>query len=264
MNGLEHISQAFACAKSQQRAAIMPYYTWGFPDVETSLDVIQSIAQAGADLIELGIPFSDPLADGPTIQHSTQVALEKGMNVDRCLEMVAALRTREVSQPLLLMGYYNPVLSYGVSRFIFEAASAGADGFIIPDLPVEESGEMEAACQKFGLAMIYLVAPTTTPERIAAIAARATGFLYLVSLNGVTGARSALPDGLAGCVRQARILSPVPVAVGFGISTPAQAASIGQLADGVIIGSALINAVENSHHPAQSAADFVSGLRNPV
>jgi tryptophan synthase alpha chain len=264
MDGLEHISQAFVCAKSQRRAALMPYYTLGFPDAETSLKVIQSIAEAGADLIELGIPFSDPLADGPTIQHSAQVALEKGMTVDRCLEMVARLRKSNVSLPLLLMGYYNPVLAYGVSRFVFEAASAGADGFIIPDLPVEEAGEMEAACQKFGRALVFLVAPTSTPERIAANAAHTTGFLYLVSLTGVTGARSALPEDLAGFAQRARSLAAVPIAVGFGISTPAQVASVGQFADGVIVGSALINAVENSKDPDQSAADFVSSLRYSV
>ncbi len=187
MNGLEHISQTFANARAEGRAALMPYFTLGYPTPEDSLPILQAIAEAGADLIELGIPFSDPLADGPTIQRSTQVALERGMTLGRALEITAELRSCQVSQPLLLMGYYNPILAYGVERFVRQAASAGVDGFIIPDLPPEEAAALEAACRASQCALVYLLAPTSTPERTAVIAARTSGFLYLVSVVGVTG-----------------------------------------------------------------------------
>ncbi len=261
MTGLEHIAAAFTAARAGGRAALMPYFTLGFPDPVTSLDVVEAIARAGADLIELGIPFSDPLADGPTIQHSTQVALECGMTVGRALETVGQLRARGVTQPLLLMGYVNPILAYGVERYVTEAAMAGADGFIVPDLPPEEAGAIESACRARRLALVYLAAPTSTPERLALVAARTTGFLYLVSLTGVTGARAALPPDLAGFIQRARAVARTPVAVGFGISTPEQARVVGRLADGVIVGSALINAVERASDPVQAAAEFVRGLK---
>jgi tryptophan synthase alpha chain len=262
MNGLEHIELTFDQVSHQNRAALMPYYTIGFPTFEESLDVIKAISQSGADLIELGIPFSDPLADGPTIQHSTQKALEQGTNVARCLELVTELRSQGVQQPLLLMGYYNPILAYGLDRFVEMAAAAGADGFIIPDLPLEEAGEMEIACRSKQCALIYLVAPTTPVDRIAKIAAHATGFLYLVSLTGVTGARDELPSNLHEFVQRVRgAAGHVPLAIGFGISTPEQARSVGQLADGVIVGSALIRTVQDAPIPSSAAANFVSALR---
>jgi tryptophan synthase alpha chain len=261
MNGLDHIAFTFEQVRSQNRAALMPYFTIGFPTLDKSLEVIKSISQSGADLIELGIPFSDPLADGPTIQHSTQKALEGGTNVARCLELVADLRERGVEQPLLLMGYYNPILAYGLVRFVEMAAAAGADGFIIPDLPLEEASEMEAACRNQQCALIYLVAPTSPMDRISQIAAHATGFLYLVSLTGVTGARDTLPDNLQDFVQRVRASTRIPLAVGFGISTPEQARSVGQIADGVIVGSALIRTVENAPVPSNAAANYVSSLR---
>jgi tryptophan synthase alpha chain len=264
MNGIEHISEAFAAAKSESRAALMPYYTLGYPTADISLAILEAIAGAGADLIEVGIPFSDPLADGPTIQHSTQVALENGMNTDRCLELTAELRQRGVNQPVLLMGYYNPMLAYGLSRFAADAAIAGADGFIIPDLPPEEAGEMEAACQENQLALVYLLSPAATPERIHLIAERTSGFLYLVSLTGVTGARKQLAADLTPFITNAREKARTPVAVGFGISTPQQAREVGRIADGVIVGSALINAVDQAADPCRAAGDFVAGLRRAL
>lgn len=264
MTGLEHIAAAFATARAEGRAALMPYFTLGFPDPTTSLTVIEAVAHAGADLIELGIPFSDPLADGPTIQHSTQVALERGMNVTRALEMAAQLRACGVSQPLMLMGYVNPILAYGVERFVAQAAAAGADGLIVPDLPPEEADEIEAACRAHGRALVYLAAPTSTPERLALLAARTTGFLYLVSLTGVTGARAKLPPDLEGFIRRARAATRTPLAVGFGISTPEQAHAVGDLADGVIVGSALINAVAQAADPVQAAGEFVRRLHQAL
>ncbi len=261
MNGLEHIAATFLETHNQRRAALMPYYTIGFPTPEKSLQVIKAIAQSGADLIELGIPFSDPLADGPTIQHSTQKALENGTNVAACLELVKELRAQSVRQPLLLMGYTNPILSYGINRFVEQAAIAGADGFIIPDLPLEEAQAMESACREQQLALVYLVAPTSPVERIEQIAAHATGFLYLVSLTGVTGARDVLPANLKEFIQRVRAVADVPLAIGFGISTPQQARTVGQLADGVIVGSALIQTVEDAENPFTAAAEFVSGLR---
>ncbi len=246
----------------------MPYYTLGYPDAQTSLEVVAAIAASGADLIELGVPFSDPLADGPTIQHSTQVALEGGMSVRGCLDLVARLRQRGVSQPLILMGYTNPLLAYGIERYTAHAAETGADGLIVPDLPLEEAAEegpapggVESACRAQGLALVHLLSPTSPAERIRRAAAQTSGFLYLVSLTGVTGARRELPAGLPEFVARARAAAHTPVAVGFGISTPEQARLVGQLADGVIVGSALIDAVRRSDQPVAAAASFVSALR---
>ena len=264
MSGLKHIEGTFAEVREQGRAALMPYFTLGFPDPQTSLAVVQAIANAGADLIELGIPFSDPLADGPTIQHSTQIALEQGMTVQRCLEMTAALRQQGVGQPLLLMGYYNPILAYGVERFAEQAALAGADGFIVPDLPPDEAGVLKAACQANDLALVFLLAPTTTPQRVVEVASQTGGFLYLVSLTGVTGARRSLPADLQTFVQMVRRSAKTPLAVGFGISTPEQAQAVGEMADGVIVGSALVRVVEAADHPAQAAGVFVARLRQAL
>jgi tryptophan synthase alpha chain len=261
MTGLSHIAETFETTRRERRAALMPYYTLGFPTPAASREVVQAIAAAGADLIELGVPFSDPLADGPTIQHSTQVALEQGMSVARCLALVAELRAASVTQPFLLMGYINPILAYGVEKYVADAVAAGADGFIVPDLPPEEAVEMQAACAAHGAALVYLAAPTTTDERLAAVAAKTTGFLYLVSLAGVTGARSALPPGLTDFVQRARRVCEKPLAVGFGVSTPEMARQVGQIADGVIVGSALIRAAGEAPNPAAAAGVFVRRLR---
>ena len=260
-SGTQRISWAFQQAREAGRAALMPYFTLGYPDTPTSLEVIEAIAEAGADLIELGVPFSDPLADGPTIQNSTHIALEKGISVRACLEFTAELRRRGVRQPFLLMGYVNPILAYGVERYTADAAESGADGLIVPDLPPEEAETLEAACRTYGLALVYLVSPASPPERVALVAQRTEGFLYLVSLTGVTGARSELPAGLAEFIARVRQVACTPLAVGFGISTPQQARLVGQLADGVIVGSALIEAAGRDGRPAQAAADFIRALK---
>jgi tryptophan synthase alpha chain len=264
MNGLQHIAQTFKEVQSQGRAALMPYFTLGYPSPDASVEILEAIARSGADLIELGIPFSDPLADGPTIQRSTQIALDAGMNAAGCLEIVSRLRARGVEQPLLLMGYYNPMLAYGTGRFVEDAAAAGADGFIIPDLPIEEAGEMEAACQRAELALVFLAAPTSTEERLAEAARRTTGLLYLVSLTGVTGARNTLSADLQAFVERVRARARTPLAVGFGISSPEQARLVGCLADGVIVGSALISAVGESDRPAAAASAFIKVLREAL
>jgi tryptophan synthase alpha chain len=265
MNGIEAVSIAFQKAKAEKRAVLICYYSLGYPDIASSLDVIRATAEAGADIIELGVPFSDPLADGPTIQHSTQTALEHGLTVRLALEMTRELRAAGVRQPLLLMGYYNPILAFGPAAYVAAAYAAGADGLIVPDLPPEEAGELETACRSNNMALVFLLSPASPPERIRLVAQRTSGFLYLVSLTGVTGARRNIPEGLPEFVTTARREAHTPLAIGFGISTPQQAAVIGKLADGVIVGSALIDAVRQAMAaatpPADAARTFVAGLR---
>jgi tryptophan synthase alpha chain len=264
MTGLDHIGEVFSGKKSEGRSALMPYYTIGYPTFETSLKVIESIAAAGADMIELGIPFSDPLADGPTIQHSTQIALENGINVRGCLQMVRTLRLQGITVPLMLMGYYNPILAYGLDNFAMEACEAGADGLIVPDLPVEESTVLESACHRMGLAQVYLIAPTTTEDRLLEICQHSSGFVYVVSLVGVTGARSQIERSLPDFILHIRRITRQPVAVGFGISTPAQSAEVGKIADGVIVGSALIDTVRDADDPVNAAGAFVGALQKAL
>jgi tryptophan synthase alpha chain len=241
--GLSAIEQTFSRARAEHRAAFLPYFTIGYPDLPTSLAVIEALVQAGGDIIELGVPFSDPLADGPTIQHASQVALQNGIRAADCVQAVRALRSRGVTVPLILMGYINPILAYGMERYVRDVAEAGGSGFIIPDLPPEEAGEMSGCCAASGLALIPLLAPTSTPERIRQVVASAHGFVYLVSVTGVTGARDVLPD-LGDYVRRVRSLTTLPLSVGFGISKPDQVKMIAGLADGVVVASALIRLME--------------------
>ena len=261
MDGINQISQAFNSARAAGRAALITYLTLGYPEAMLSLSLVEAAANAGADIIELGVPFSDPLADGPTIQHSTQVALAQGMSAARCIDFTDRLRCRGVTQPLLLMGYYNPLLSYGAERFVADAVQAGANGLIIPDLPVGEAGLLESACREKGCALVYLASPNTPAERLALLAQRTSGFLYLVSVTGTTGARSSLAVDLEGFVNRARAVAQTPLAVGFGIATPRQAAAGGKLADGVIVGSALINAIDASREdPIHGVLKYVGSL----
>lgn len=266
-NGRGRIAAAFSQAKEKQRAALMPYFTLGYPDRETSMAIIEAIAPY-ADLIELGVPFSDPLADGPTIQQSTQTALENGTTAADCLEMVRELRRRGVTTPVMLMGYYNPILAYGQEAYVQAAAEAGAEGFIVPDLPPEEADELEALAKESGLALIHFLAPTSREDRIQDVARRAMGFIYMVSLTGVTGARSGIQADLADFVARVRAETDAPLAVGFGISSPEQAGQVGQMADGVIVGSALINAVNEAEDKPAAARQFVqallAGLERPL
>ena len=268
MTGIQRIRDAFARAQSEGRAALAPYLAIGHPSPAATLDLIPAVARAGADLMELGIPFSDPLADGPVIQMATQRALAQGMTVAGCLETVHALRARGVTIPLVFMGYYNPLLTYGLERFCRDAAVAGVDGLIVPDLPPEEGETIEKFCAAQGLALVYLLAPTSTPERIRLVVSRTTGFVYCVSVTGITGARAALPPGLADFLARVRAAieqregSDRPyLIVGFGISTPQQAAEVGRLADGVVVGSALVKLVNDAPDPAQAASEFVGRLR---
>ncbi len=260
-NGRNQITQAFKKASAKQNAALMPYYTLGYPDRATSLDIITAIAPY-SDLLELGVPFSDPLADGPTVQHSTQVSLENGTTVEDCLAMVRELRQRGVQTPVMLMGYFNPMLAYGLERFVRDSCAAGVQGFIVPDLPPEEAVELERLAADAGMIYVYFLAPTSNPERIDFVTEQAQGFIYLVSVVGVTGARSSLHAGLADFVANVRAKTGTPLAIGFGISTPELAANVGAMADGVIVGSALINAVNRAaDDKVTAAADFVRSLQ---
>jgi tryptophan synthase alpha chain len=233
----------------------------GYPKVESALSVVPALVEGGADLIELGVPYSDPLADGATIQAASQRALENGMSLARCLEQVTMLRERGTEVPLLLMGYYNPLLQMGLEQFVEQAHTAGVDGLIVPDLPPEEAGALLGVLQESAIDLVFLLAPTSDEARIRQVAAQASGFLYLVSLVGVTGARDRLPPELEAFVARVRRASELPLAVGFGIGTPAQARRVAAAADGVIVGSALIRAVGAAHDPAQAARNFVASLR---
>ena len=245
-------------------AALMPYFPLGFPDAETSVDVITAMSQAGADAFEIGLSFSDPLADGPVIQHATQVALEKGVTVKQSLKMIADLRSRGVTQPFLVMGYYNPIFAYGLDRFVDEAAAAGADGFIVPDLPPEEADEIDRLCRERGLGLIYFLAPTSTDDRVKLVAEKAQGFIYLVSIAGVTGARTQVAGGLRDFVGRIRRTTSTPIAIGFGVSTPQQAGEVSHIADGVIVGSALVQIVDRAEDKPQAAAQFERWHKRPA
>lgn len=240
--GVERIKECFATARNEGRAAFMPYHAMGYPTRAATIQVIQALGECGADLFEIGIPHSDPLADGPTIQSATYTALTQGTTVADCLAMVRELRAAGMTQPFCAMTYINPVMAYGIERFVQDAAESGIDGLIVPDLPPEEADEIEQACRAAGLATIYLLAPTSTASRIQMVAQHATGFIYLVSVTGITGARSELPPGLADFVHRVRQATKLPLAIGFGISNGKQAAAVAQLADGVIVGSALVKA----------------------
>ncbi len=259
---MSRIAETFARLRAAGQIALMPYVTIGFPERESTHTLIPALEAAGGNLFELGMPFSDPLADGATIQRATQRAIENGVNLAYCLETVAALRAQGVQAPLLLMGYYNPLLRYGLDRANSELAAAGGDGWIIPDVPPEEAGELQAVAQQYGLDLIMFVAPTTPEERIAQIVAHASGFIYVVSLTGVTGARQRMAANLDDVLARVRRHTDLPLVVGFGISTPEHVAEVARNADGAIVGSALISRLEQAA-PADVVADataFVTEL----
>ena len=246
----------------KNKPIFMPYFPLGYPDLATSIDVIEALANNGADLIEVGLSFSDPLADGPVIQKATQVALEKGITVKKSLAAVAELRKRGVTIPLILMGYFNPILAYGLEKFVRDAREAGADGFIVPDLPLEEAGEFQSLVGDMPL--IQMLAPTSPNERMELIARNAKGFIYLVSVTGVTGARTSISDGLGDLIQRVRDHTSVPVCVGFGIGTPEQAKQVGALADGVIVGSACVKTIGSSQKPVETAKQFAAEFRSAL
>ncbi|MHB8086744.1 MAG: tryptophan synthase subunit alpha [Anaerolineaceae bacterium] len=235
----------------QHKPIFMPYFPLGYPTIESSIDILEALAKNGADLIEVGLAFSDPLADGPVIQQATQIALQNGITLKKALAGVAELRRRGVTIPLIMMGYYNPILSFGLKNYVEAAQSAGADGFIIPDLPPEEAAEFEALCSY--LPLIRMLAPTTPSERMASIASSAKGFIYLVSVTGITGARQQVSAGLEELINKVKGSTSTPVCVGFGIGTPEQAKQVAAFADGVIVGSACVKTIGESKNPVEEA-----------
>jgi tryptophan synthase alpha chain len=243
--GAHRLADVFARARADGRAAFIPYVVAGYPDAETGLDIALAIADAGADILEIGLPYSDPLADGATLQRASQVALGAGASLDGSLRLIERIGAKRPEVPLVPMGYANQVIGGGDGEAVLRRlASAGAAGVIVADLTPDEGGPFEAVARSVGMAVIYLVAPTTAPERRARIAARSGGFLYCVSLVGLTGARSALDPAVRQLVADVRSVSPVPVAVGFGISTSEHVSAIAKAdADGVVVASALVDAL---------------------
>ncbi|MGN6256766.1 MAG: tryptophan synthase subunit alpha [Solirubrobacterales bacterium] len=257
MSGEQRIAAAFEAAAAEGRAALMPYMMAGYPDRETGLAVAESYVDAGADLIELGVPFSDPLADGPAIHAAATKALEAGATLATALEVCQAVAERV---PVVFMAYANMVLAHGgATEFARMARAAGAAGAIVPDLPLDEAGEVREAFGAEGLALVPLLAPTTPAERRRQICEAAKGFVYVVSTVGTTGERNEVPPALADLVEATKADARTPVAVGFGIGTPEQAATVGQIADGVIIGSRLVRAAGEGGSP-QGAADAVASF----
>jgi tryptophan synthase alpha chain len=257
------IAGTFARLKQEGKTALMPYHTAGFPTLELSRQIITSLVEAGADMVEIGVPFSDPLADGTSVQGTSQIALDNGTRVRDCIGLVSQLRAEGLTAPFLLMGYYNPILKYGVQRYVADCAAAGVDGFIVPDLPVEESDTLRHECLTHGLDLVFMVAPTSTESRLAETGARASGFIYCVSVKGVTGARDTMSATLGDYIARIRSHTDLPLAIGFGISKPEHVAQVGEIADGAIVGAALINAlnsVADEEKPAK-AAEFVRYLR---
>ena len=243
--------------------ALIAYVTVGYPSVEATLKVVPLLAASGCDLIELGIPFSDPLADGATIQKASFHALQNRVTPQLCLDIAGQL-SHSVKIPLLFMTYFNPVFAYGLDEFCGACAGSGISGLIIPDLPPEEGAELETITRRQGLDLVYLLAPTGTEERIKLVAERARGFIYLVSVTGVTGARDRLPVDLNAFIARVRQFASQPLCVGFGISTPQQAAEVARVADGVIVGSQIIRLMETDDDFMSSVGGFVSGLRRAL
>lgn len=256
---MTRIDQAFARAKAEGRAALIPYVTAGFPELSRLPEVAIALTEAGADIIEVGIPFSDPLADGPVLQRAATQALAQGTRVRDILAVVQKMSAR--TAPLIFLTYINPVFRYGMEQFAHDAHLAGVQALIIPDLPWQEGREMRSAARSSGLAIIPMVAPTSTPGHLKAIAG-ARGFVYGVSVTGVTGVRSAVDTGVRPLVERVKAVVDLPVAVGFGIATPEHAREVGRVADGVIVGSALVEAMGQDPRRAEEVAfRFVRAMR---
>ncbi len=264
---MSRIDTTFAALKAQGKTALIPFITAGDPDQQTTVELLLTLAEAGADLIELGVPFSDPMADGPTIQAASERALAAGMTLAGVLEIVTEVR-KSSQVPLVLMGYYNPIFRYGIERFATDAVEAGVDALLLVDLPPEEAGEISAVTSEAGLSLITLLAPTTPRGRMEKLAAAAQGYLYYVSMTGVTGAQKITPADIQASVEELKSMTDIPVGVGFGITTAEDAAAVGAFADGVVVGSALVKVIEANSGSAQLLdkvrafiADLKSGLK---
>ena len=263
---MSRLEATFTRLRARGERALVAYLMAGDPSLAETRRLVVEAERRGADVIELGVPFSDPLADGPVIQRAGTRALAAGTSLARVLEMVSTLRA-QVHVPLVVMTYYNPVLAFGLKSFARTAADAGADGVIVPDLPWEECEPLRAETEPAGLDMIQFVAPTSTPTRVKTIARLSRGFIYVVSLTGVTGARRELPKDLDAQIRTLRLVTTKPVCVGFGVSTPEQVAALGQIADGVAVGSAIVRTIEEHTGTAalvDRVGDFIAALKQPL
>lgn len=242
-SGIDALNTMFAQADGEGRSAFLPYFPIGFPSYDDSLEAIEAMANVGVDGFEIGIPFSDPLADGPVVQAATQKALENGITPKKCIDAVAELRARGVTQPMLLMGYVNPILAYGAEQFVIDSKAAGVDGLIVPDLPPDEAQFLIDICDREKLALVFFLAPTSNNERIQYVVEKTTGFIYVVTLTGVTGERTTLPEDLSAFIQRIRTYSKdTRLVTGFGISQPHHAQMMNGLVDGFIVGSALVRA----------------------
>lgn len=237
------IARRFAALKAENRAGLVTFTTAGDPDLATSAEILHGIAKAGADIIEIGVPFSDPMADGPAIQASSLRAIKAGMTLRKVLAMVTEFRKNDDETPIILMGYYNPIYIYGVDSFLVDAKKAGVDGLIVVDLPPEEESELCLPALKAGINFIYLTAPTTDDARLPRVVEHASGFIYFVSITGITGTKSAEASDVSTHVQRIKKSADLPVAVGFGIRTPDQAAGIARVADAAVVGSALVDRI---------------------
>ena len=248
--------------KSENRPALVPYLTVGYPSIKLSAEIALKTLVSGADMLELGIPFSDPIADGPTIQKTGFKALENGVSLSVCMDVLTKVREENNDSPIIFMGYFNPFLQYGLERFMGDASDRGLDGLIIPDLPMEESVVISEQCRKNGIHHIPLLAPTSTKERIKSSCEQAGGFIYCVSLTGVTGARDGLSKGVENLVERIRVHTNLPVLVGFGVSTRSDVDAIGEFADGAVVGSAFLNRISEADtgEEINEAAKFLEEL----
>ena len=260
---MDRLQKSFKAMATSGVMGIIPYLTVGFPSVKDTLKLATALANGGADVIELGIPFSDPLADGPTIQRTSFHALAQGVNLGTCIQVCHELRDTGVTIPLVFMGYYNPILNYGLDKFAAEAHNAGLDGVIVPDLPFEEADPLQTACNRYGIHLIPLIAPTSTDSRIAQSCAKAKGFVYCVSLTGVTGARNELPDDIDTFIERVKRQTDLPLAIGFGISQRHQVEALKPLAHAAVVGSALIEVVEKTadENREDAVKDFIAQLK---
>ncbi len=257
------MSRIDAVFATPQHKALIAYVTVGYPSIEATLQVVPALVEGGCDMIELGIPFSDPLSDGTTIQRASHGALQQGVTPKLCIEVAHKLH-QMVDVPLIFMSYFNPLLHYGLDAFCAASSEGGIDGLIVPDLPPEEGMELERLTERYQLDLIYLITPTSTEERLHLVAARSRGFIYAVSLRGITGARETLPADLESFLARVRDITSQPLCVGFGIATPEQARRVVNIADGVIIGSRIMEIVETNPQLASAAQAFVEQIKNAI